>query len=184
MFFNDPHREMKYARIEEERRYLLKSLPPGLNESDPFIRIIDVYIPGTRLRLRRMESARGELLVLKLGQKYQPDNLEKHQSLMTNFYLTETEYDVLGELGGDQIKKRRYPFEFDGQNYGIDAYDAHLQGLIVAEIEARSGADITRVPVPSFAHYEITGDPVFNSPKLVGLKSAELHQILLDYQVI
>jgi CYTH domain-containing protein len=103
---------------------------------------------------------------------------------MTNFYLTETEYAVLSELGGDQLNKRRYPFQYDGQNYGIDAYDAHLQGLIVAEIEARSGSDITGVPVPAFAHQEITGDPVFNGAKLAGLKSPELHQILLDYQVI
>ena len=27
MVFNDPDREMKYARIEEERRFLLRSLP-------------------------------------------------------------------------------------------------------------------------------------------------------------
>ena len=131
-----------------------------------------------------METTRGDTLALKLGQKSQPDNLESHQSLMTNIYLTEAEYNVLRGLGGDKIKKLRYPFEFEKQQYGIDVYEGYLQGLFIAEIEAQPGLDITQLLVPAFAHHEITGDPVFNGAKLAGLNSAEVHQILLDYQVI
>jgi CYTH domain-containing protein len=184
MLFNDPDRDMKYARIEEERRFLLKLLPEGLNESSPFIHIIDRYIRGTRLRLRCMESLQGDTLAMKLGQKYQPGNFEKHQTLMTNIYLTAAEYDVLFEMGADQIFKRRYPFEVEKQHYGIDVYEGDLQGLIIAEIESQPGLDLTQLPVPQFAHQEITGDLVFNGAKLAGLKSDQIHQILLDYQVI
>ena len=92
MFFYDSNNSLKYARIEEERRFLLKSIPEELLEVDEFIRIIDGYIPGTRLRLRRMVSPHGNTLALKLGQKYRPVDFEAHQTIMTNLYLNEIEY--------------------------------------------------------------------------------------------
>jgi hypothetical protein len=50
---------MKYAVIERERRFLLSRLPDHLDPSVGFRRITDVYIPGTRLRLRHVETADG-----------------------------------------------------------------------------------------------------------------------------
>ncbi len=108
MSFHNPDNSLKYARIEEERRFLLKSLPQDMLESDPFIRIIDRYIPETRLRLRRMKSPEGDTITLKLGQKYQPEDFDAQQTIMTNMYLNEAEYQVLRRLGGAQINKRRY----------------------------------------------------------------------------
>ena len=70
---------LKYAKIEEERRFLLGAIPEDLSAEKSFHRIIDRYIPGTRLRLRRIESASGEALVYKLGQKYQASDQKAHQ---------------------------------------------------------------------------------------------------------
>ena len=71
LFFHDPNHALKYARIEEERRFLLRALPQDLLETSSFIRIIDSHIPGTRLRLRRMESPEGDPIAMKFGQRYQ-----------------------------------------------------------------------------------------------------------------
>ena len=54
---------LKYAWIEEERRFLLGSNPLESTPAESFNRIIDRYITGTRLRLRRIESPSGEVLV-------------------------------------------------------------------------------------------------------------------------
>jgi len=80
VFFNDPNHTFKYAKIEQERRFLLRSMPEDMPGDEDFIRIIDRYIPGTRLRLRRMESPLGDALIFKLGQKYRLSDFEDHQS--------------------------------------------------------------------------------------------------------
>jgi hypothetical protein len=59
---------MKYARTERERRFLLQRLPDGLPVA--YRRIRDWYLDGTRLRLRCVEDGDGNVLDLKLGQKY------------------------------------------------------------------------------------------------------------------
>jgi len=86
------YQPLKYAKIEEERRFLLKSIPEDLNAEESYLRIIDRYITSTRLRLRRIESPLGETLVFKLGQKYQATDQDTHQSIMTNFHLNEAEH--------------------------------------------------------------------------------------------
>ena len=51
----EPIREGKYARIERERRFLLAE-PPAAGAVTESRRIIDRYLPGTRLRLRRVDG--------------------------------------------------------------------------------------------------------------------------------
>jgi CYTH domain-containing protein len=181
--FHNPDNSLKYARIEEERRFLLKSLPQDMLESDPFIRIIDRYIPETRLRLRRMKSPEGDTITLKLGQKYQPEDFDAQQTIMTNMYLNEAEYQVLRRLGGAQINKRRYPYVFEQQQYSIDVFDRDLAGLVLAEIESRPGVDIAILPFPGFALREVTGDPVFSGANLAGLNGGDLQKILSEYKI-
>ena len=50
----EPIREGKYARIERERRFLLAGPPPAAAVTARR-RITDRYLPGTRLRLRRID---------------------------------------------------------------------------------------------------------------------------------
>ena len=39
--------ESRYARVERERRYLLRDLPEGMTRADPHLQITDNYITGT-----------------------------------------------------------------------------------------------------------------------------------------
>ena len=172
---------LKYARIEEEHRYLVTSLPREIRGSTEFIRIVDFYITGTRLRLRRMESSRGEILTFKLGQKYQAEDLQVHQAIMTNMYLNEGEYRKLRALGGAEINKRRYPYESEKLLYSLDVFEGSLQGLILAEIERRPGVILTGLSVPGFAAQEVTGDPRFNGGHLAVLGTDQLLELLSHY---
>jgi CYTH domain-containing protein len=173
VFSSDSEQLLKYARIEQERRFLLKNLPRDLQADSSFMRIIDSYIQGTRLRLRRMEPAQGEAPVFKLGQKYRPADFEAHQAIMTNLYLNEAEYRVLESLGGARVTKLRYSYEFAGQIYAIDVFEEKLEGLILAEVEMRPGVQITSLPVPGFAIREVTGEPFFSGAHLAELGHAE-----------
>ena len=184
IFIHDPDHTQKYARIEEERRFLLRALLQGLLETWSFIRIIDSYIPGTRLRLRRMESPEGDLIAMKFGQKYQATDIESHQTIMTNMYLNEAEHQVLSTLGGLQIIKRRYPYEFEQQWYVTDVFEGNLAGLFLAEIEGRPGVDLSLLPVPGYADLEVTGNLDFSSSNLAGLAAVELQKILSERKVI
>lgn len=176
-----PDNPLKYARIEEERRYLVTSLPQGVRGSTEFMRIVDYYIAGTRLRLRRMESSAGETLAFKLGQKYQPEDLQVHQAIMTNMYLDEGEYRKLRALGGAEIIKRRYAYEFEQLLYSLDVFEGALQGLILAEIEQRPEVKLSSLTVPGFAAQEVTGDPRFNGGYLAVLDAEQLHELLSPY---
>jgi CYTH domain-containing protein len=169
---------LKYARIEEERRYLLERLPDDLPPDNLHLWIIDRYIPGTRLRLRRIESPSGETLALKFGQKYQAPQQPASQKYMTNLYLTETEYQVLSSLGGLTLVKRRYPYLFAGRKYSIDAFEGHLAGLILAEIQSAPGSEIGSITTPAFAAREVTDDPFFNGGSLAALTRDAFQQWL------
>jgi CYTH domain-containing protein len=172
---------LKYDKIEAERGFLLKSIPEDLNAEESYLRIIDRYITGTRLRIRRIESPLGETLIFKLGQKYQTTDQDAYQSIMTNIYLNEGEYSALATLGASTLIKRRYTYNHAGDDYSIDVHEGHLIGLILAEIESHSNIDITLLPVPDFTVKEVTDDPRFTGGELVKLSKEEFQQWLLTW---
>jgi CYTH domain-containing protein len=171
--------ESKYARIERERRFLVCDLPEEIAGRTNYLRIFDVYLPGTHLRLRRIEDGDGNVISRKFGQKFpaQPDQTES--TLMTNFYLDESEYMRLSTLEGRTITKRRYSFEFDGQHFSIDVFEGNLAGLILCETELRQ-TDITHIKLPSFVKREVTLDLFFTGGSLANLAPKDLKRRLHD----
>ncbi|TAK11365.1 MAG: hypothetical protein EPO32_12405 [Anaerolineae bacterium] len=161
-----------YARIEEERRFLLAALPKDVPADSPITRIHDRYINGTRLRLRRFESPSGEPVAFKLGQKFSLGE-DGVRTQMTTFYLDEAEYDTLAALPALTLTKRRHAYEYDGLVFSLDAFEGPLAGLVLAELEARPGVDLPAVAVPAFAVREVTADPQFTGGRLVRLTAAE-----------
>ena len=91
----------KYARVERERRFLLLRVPAG-----PCIRraeISDLYLSGTRLRLRRTveTTASARTTVRKLTQKIPAPG--GGPGLITTMYLDEAEYEALATLPGARV---------------------------------------------------------------------------------
>lgn len=176
MIRNHPSKSHKYARVEEERRFLLAKMPLELDQDGSFVRIIDHYLKGTRLRLRRMESAEGEALAYKLGQKYRSPEQKAHQTMMTNIYLNKAEYEVFSRLPLSTLIKVRFSFKHDGYAYSIDRFRGHLAGLLLAEIESQGKIDIASLPVPKFAIKDITEDPFFIGANLADLSEVEFQE--------
>lgn len=172
---------MKYARIERERRFLMGELPEEVDAA-AYQRIIDRYIPGTRLRLRRIESPTGETVALKLTQKYLPDSGRGTDTIITNLYLNEAEFALLSILDGLPLHKRRYAYHHNGRRFAFDVFEGALAGLILCEIEAESDEQLAAVPLPPFALREVTDDPFFTGGHLITLTAEELQTRLTGLQ--
>jgi CYTH domain-containing protein len=87
-----------------------------------------------------------------------PDPPDSSRTVITNTYLSATEYEVLSIFEGNEIRKNRYPYEYEGRKYAIDVFVGPLWGLMLAETEFASDEEIASVtPPPCFA-LEVTND--------------------------
>src|SRR2546423_12313657 len=98
----------KYARVERERRFLLRDLPEGLTRASEHVQIWDNYITNTRLRLRKIRLPQTRQWITKLTQKYAPAPEDFSRTVITNIYLSAVEYEVLSVFEGNEIRKNRY----------------------------------------------------------------------------
>jgi CYTH domain-containing protein len=176
----------KYACLEIERRYLLKTFPEDLLEAANGWLITDRYLPDTRLRLRHMKSVSGNENIYKLTQKYRSAIQNPSETTITNLYLTEEEYRQLESLEGKIIRKKRYPCSLQNHNFSIDVFEGRHQGLILAELEFERQSELGEIALPVFAIKDVTDDPFFTGGNLVTMTDAEfrqgLSQRLRDHQ--
>jgi len=161
--------ESKYARIERERRYLLQDLPEGLTRADPHVQITDNYITGTRLRLRKVRDPRTNKWTVKFTQKFAPNPADFSRTVITNTYLNAAEYQVLSVFEANEIRKNRYPFEWEGRKFTIDMFLGNLFGLVLAEVSFESEAELAGFPQPPFAIAEVTNNEIFTGGELCDL---------------
>lgn len=170
----------RYARVERERRYLLRELPPGLKLSDPHTQITDNYVTGTRLRLRKVRVPQTNEWTLKLTQKHAPAPPDFSRTLITNMYLSPYEYEVLSVFEGNELRKNRYPYEHEGRLYSVDVFLGHLRGLVLAETDFDTDEELDSFPAPSFAVLDVTREEKFNGARLVELTAEDLRGELED----
>ncbi len=170
----------RYARVERERRYLLRGLPPGLKTNDPHTQITDNYVTGTRLRLRKVRTPETNEWTLKLTQKHAPAPPDFSHTLITNIYLSPYEYEVLSVFEGNELRKNRYPYEHDGRLYSVDLFLGSLRGLVLAETDFDDDAEMDAFPLPPFAHLDVTRDELFTGARLVELTAEELRGEMLQ----
>lgn len=158
--------ESKYARLERERRYLLQDLPEGLKRTDHHQQITDNYLTGTRLRIRKVRDPRSNKWIVKFTQKFAPDPKDLSRTLITNIYLNAYEAEVLSMFEANEIRKNRYPFEYEGRAFSIDMFLGALFGLVLAEVSFETDNEMEGYPLPPFALAEVTNNPVFTGARL------------------
>ena len=168
----------EYARVERERRFLLRALPEGLSVTDPHAQITDNYITGTRLRLRKWRWPATNEWVLKLTQKHAPRPPDFSRTLITTIYLDEREYEVLSVFEANELRKNRYPFAHEGRLYSVDVFLGDLRGLILAETDFDTDAEMDDFPLPPFASADVTREALFTGGSLVHLKAGEIREAL------
>lgn len=153
-----------YRAVERERRWLCREVP-----REQVVRteaITDLYVTGTRLRLREARLIDGGAPKLRLSRKV---DVDPHTRLITSIYLPEEEFAVLAAaLPGVRIKKLRHRLQSPpGVLMLVDAFQGELDGLIMAEAEFKTLDLLAAFPMPDFAVREVTDDPRFTGGHLV-----------------
>lgn len=140
---------LKYAVVESERRFLVRSLPAGVDRTS---RIVDRYVVGTRLRLREVTDPDGTV-VRKLGHKVRLTEGPERVAC-TSVHLDDTEWAVLAALPATVLRKRRHHVTLDGVHVAVDELP---DGTLLAEID---GGDqpVTDVPAGLDVLREVTAD--------------------------
>ncbi|WP_217572526.1 hypothetical protein [Streptomyces sp. GbtcB7] len=165
----------KYARVERERRFLLAT-PPNPSAVTVTRVISDRYVAGTRLRLRRADFSDGRC-ELKLTQKVPISQPGAIQGLITNTYLSPAEYDVIASLPAALLSKTR----FSVPPLGVDVFDGHLEGLVLAEAEFATDEEAQSFIPPAECVAEVTDDTRFTGGRLVRTPRHELLGWLAEY---
>ena len=142
------------------------TLLPDLSEV-PFATIEDRYLKSGRLRLRKVTAATGTV-TYKLGKKY--GRIGVFTEPITNLYLTETEYTLFLMIPGDDLRKQRYRFPFQGRTFSLDAHSGELQGLFLCEWEAASESELLAVLPPPFCSADVTQDERYSGAYLARTK--------------
>lgn len=171
--------ESKYARVERERRYLLRDLPEGLTRADPHLQITDNYITGTRLRLRKVREPRTNKWTVKFTQKFAPNPADLSRTIITNTYLNAYEADVLSIFNSNEIRKNRYYFDFDGRKFSVDMFLGDLLGLVLAEVSFETDEELDNFPRPPFALADVTNNPLFSGGRLSELTFSEVREEII-----
>jgi CYTH domain-containing protein len=170
--------ESKFAKPEWERRFLLKSFPPGA-KIHRTRKIVDRYIVGTTLRLRRQIDDEGEI-AFKLTQKIPTARVGALQGVITTMYLKEHEFNVLAALAANILAKTRYSVP----PFGIDVFDRALNGLILAEAEFTCGDEASALQVPSFAVHEVSTDQRFDGGCLAAASRSEVETWVAEHGLV
>lgn len=152
----------KYAAVERERRWLCAALPdlPVQRAED----IEDLYIDGSRLRLRRATPIGGGEPILRLSKKA---DLAPDRRLITTLYLSPEEFALFEGLPGRRMRKTRHYFAAEGVTLSVDRFEGALAGLFLAEAEFGDDAAMAAFPDPAFALREVTEDPRYTGGALV-----------------
>ncbi len=167
--------ESKYARVEREWRYLLRDLPEGMTRADPHLQITDNYMTGSRLRLRKVREPRTNKWTVKFTQKFAPNPEDLSRTIITNTYLNALEAEVLSSIfNSNEIRKNRYPFEFEGRKFSIDMFLGDLFGLVLAEVSFETDEELDNFPKPPFALAEVTNEPLFSGGRLCELTFSDI----------
>jgi CYTH domain-containing protein len=168
--------ESKYARWERERRYLLQDLPYGLTRASPHLQITDHYLTGTRLRLRKVRDPQTNKWTVKFTQKFAPNPEDLSRTLITNIYLSALEAETLSIFEANEIRKNRYPFEWEGRKFSIDMFLGDLWGLILAETGFETDEELVQARMPPFALADVTNVNLFTGAKLAESTFADLRE--------
>lgn len=141
--------------MERERRWVCAEVPRDqIRESSS---ISDLYVHGTRLRLRDMRPRDGGPPLLRLTRKA---DVDARTRLITSIYLPEDEFAVLATtLQGQRLSKVRHRlYAPPGVVLGVDEFLGELAGLILAEAEFETEEALQAFAPPSFAAREVTDE--------------------------
>ena len=153
-----------FTVVEHERRWLCRDVPYEMVIRSE--RIVDLYVTGSRLRLREARPIEGGPARLRLSRK---GDIDQRTRLVTSIYLPEEEFAILSaSLPGRRLRKLRHTLESpSGVVLSVDQFHGELDGLIMLEAEFSSAGLMATFPAPVFASREVTDDARYAGGHLV-----------------
>jgi CYTH domain-containing protein len=154
----------QYTAVERERRWVCHDVPRALIRQT--LTVTDLYVTGTRLRLREMRPIDGGPGMLRLSRKA---DIDAHTRLITSIYLPEEEFAILASaLAGARLTKIRYRLAAPpGVLMSVDEFQGDLAGLVLAEAEFQTSDELAAFPMPHFAAREVTNELQYTGGSLV-----------------
>ena len=155
--------KLKYAWVERERRWLCREIP--MDRVIGADSIVDLYVTGTRLRLREATPLDGGPPMRRLSRKADVDAATR---LLTSIYLAPAEFALLAGLPGNVIRKTRHRLSPQGGvTMSVDRFEGPLEGLILAEAEFETDEAMVVFAAPDFCVREVTDDPRYTGGALI-----------------
>jgi hypothetical protein len=142
--------KLKYVSVERERRWLCAALPDEAVVSVEAI--TDLYVDGTRLRLREARPLDGGEPLRRLTKK---GDVRPDLRLITSIYLSEAEFALFRELPGRTLRKTRHQL---AGGLSFDVFEGALAGLVLTEKEFDSDEAMAAFTQPYYADREVTDD--------------------------
>ena len=154
----------KYAWVERERRWLCREAPWDRVASTEII--TDLYVTGTRLRLREAIPVDEGPPMRRLSRK---GDVSPAVRLLTSIYLAPEEFALLASLPGKRLRKTRHRLAAapGAAHLVVDVFEGELQGLVLAEAEFDDMESLAAFPAPDFAGREVTEDARYSGGQLV-----------------
>ena len=136
---------------ELERTFLLKTIPKDLTKVRSK-EIIDIYVPKSRshptLRIRK----NGETMEMTKKDPIDDDAAKQFEHTIS---LDEEEFTAL-QVDGKKLHKIRYYYEHEGKIIEIGLFKGALEGLVLADVEFSSEAEMNHFDMPDFCLAEVT----------------------------
>jgi len=162
----------KATRKELRRTFLIADLPEPLTRASAHVQLFDDYIANTRIRLRSIRDPETKQWTRILQQREINDTGKKIE--YAEIFLNNAEYERFEIFEGTEIRKNRYPFEYEGQMYELDVLLWPLWGLNIAIINFENEDELNDFVPPDFLISEITADKFFYGENLVGRSIEEV----------
>lgn len=113
--------EIKYTRIEYERRFLVSPQADWKSAVESYSKTFeDKYIHDARLRLRILTDSDTGRRVIKLNKKF--DSPSPYFRTGSRILLSQSEYELLDNLEGDRLKKTRHYHNYLGRVFSVDVF--------------------------------------------------------------
>ncbi len=83
---------------------------------------------------------------------------------------------MLSVFEANEIRKNRYPFEFEGRKWSADMFLGDLFGLVLAEVSFETDEKLDNFPRPPFAIADVTNHELFTGGRLGELTFADIRE--------
>ena len=172
--------EMKYTRVEYERRFLVPPHTDWRSHVEPYSKTLeDKYLRSTRLRLRLLTDSDTGRRLIKLTKK--SGSISPFYQTISRILLSPDEYELISGLEGDCFKKVRYYHTHLARVFSIDVFEGELEGLVLCETEAENLEELMSAEPPAYAKHEVTADLFFSGGNLCRTRRSELQRKLSTF---